>query len=114
MLNALIETGRITLLSGALEPVAVPTGSGRPHDIHRCRACRTALWSDYGRRPAAPLRPRRHARRAREAAAGRAHLHAIEAAVDRAAKDIPAFEAYTDTKAVWPAASLGCRRAILG
>ena len=52
VLNALIETGRITLLSGALEPVAVPTGSGRPHDIHRCRACRTALWSDYGRRPA--------------------------------------------------------------
>ena len=30
----------------------MPTDSGRPHDIYRCRTCRTALWSDYGRRPA--------------------------------------------------------------
>ena len=52
VLNAMIETDRITLLSGDLEPVATPTDSGRPHDIHRCRACRTALWSDYGRRRA--------------------------------------------------------------
>jgi hypothetical protein len=52
VINALIETDRITLLSGMPEPVAVPTDSGRPHHIHRCRTCGTALWSDYGGRPA--------------------------------------------------------------
>ena len=51
VLNALIETDRIALLAGAPEPVAVPTDSGRPHDIYRCPACQTALWSDYGGRP---------------------------------------------------------------
>jgi hypothetical protein len=29
----------------------MPTDSGRPHDIHRCEACGTAVWSDYGGRP---------------------------------------------------------------
>jgi hypothetical protein len=33
VLNALIEADQVTLLSGNLEPVAVPTGSGRPHEI---------------------------------------------------------------------------------
>ena len=54
VINALIETDRITLLAGAPQPVGVPTDSGRPHEIHRCPVCRTALWSDYGGR--APLR----------------------------------------------------------
>jgi hypothetical protein len=51
VLNAIIETDRIELLAGAPVPVAMPTDSGRPHDIYRCPACQTALWSDYGRRP---------------------------------------------------------------
>ena len=33
VLNALIEADRVTLLSGNLEPVAVPTDSGRSHEI---------------------------------------------------------------------------------
>jgi hypothetical protein len=114
VLNALIETDRIGLLAGALESVAVPTDSGRPHDIHRCRACRIALWSDYGRRPAlrfvrvgaldepARLAPDVHIYT-------RSKLPWIELP-----KDVPAFEAYYDTKALWPAASLERRRAILG
>jgi len=36
VLNALIEAERVTLLSGNLEPIAVPTDSGRPHEIYRC------------------------------------------------------------------------------
>ncbi|MFI4933483.1 MAG: GFA family protein [Caulobacterales bacterium] len=51
VLNALIETDRIALVSGAPEAVGVPTDSGRPHDVYRCPVCQTALWSDYGRRP---------------------------------------------------------------
>jgi hypothetical protein len=35
VLNALIEADRVILLSGVPKPVAVPTDSGRPHEIHR-------------------------------------------------------------------------------
>lgn len=49
-LNALIERTEIQLEQG--EPIAfeLPTSSGRPHDLYACPTCRTALWSDYGRR----------------------------------------------------------------
>src|SRR5712675_992820 len=51
VINALIETDRITLRSGSVRPIAMPTDSGSPHHIHRCSSCHTALWSDYGGRP---------------------------------------------------------------
>ena len=51
-INALIETDRIELLRGEPTPVRMPTDSGRPHDIYRCADCGTAMWSDYGGRPA--------------------------------------------------------------
>jgi len=52
VINALIETSRIGLRSGAPVAVSMPTESGRPHDIYRCPSCQVAVWSDYGRRPA--------------------------------------------------------------
>src|SRR5262249_43240725 len=48
VLNALIEADRVILLSGNPKPVAVPTDSGRPHEIHRCPSCKVAVWSVYG------------------------------------------------------------------
>ena len=48
MLNALIEADRVTLLSGNVEPIAVPTDSGRPHVIYPCASCKVAVWSVYG------------------------------------------------------------------
>jgi hypothetical protein len=114
VLNALIETDRITLLSGEVEPVGVPTDSGRPHDIYRCRVCQTAVWSDYGRRPAlrfvrvgtlddpTALPPDVHI-------FTRSKLPWIELP-----QSVPAFDVYYDMKALWPAASLERRRQILG
>jgi hypothetical protein len=114
VLNALIETDRITLLAGDPEPVPVPTDSGRPHDIWRCPACRTALWSNYSGRaqlrfvrvgtlddPKA-LPPDVHIYT-------RSKLPWIELPAG-----VPAFAAYYDTKSLWPAASLERRRAVLG
>ena len=49
-INALIEAKHVKLTKGKPVPISMPTDSGRPHDIHRCAACQTALWSDYGRR----------------------------------------------------------------
>ena len=110
VLNALIETDRIALLRGEPRPVAMPTDSGRPHDVHRCPACGTALWSDYGARPA--LRfvrvgtlddPR--------ALPPDVHIYTRSKLPWIALPETtPAFEAYYDTKALWPPASLERRR----
>jgi hypothetical protein len=114
VINALIETDRITLLSGDPVPVAVPTESGRPHDIYRCRHCQTALWSDYGGRPAlrfvrvgtlddpAALPPDVHI-------FTRSKLPWI-----KLPETVPAFDVYYDMQALWPLTSLERRRAILG
>jgi hypothetical protein len=113
VINALIETDRISLLSGEPTPVVVPTDSGRPHEIYRCPACQTALWSDYGGRPAlrfvrvgtlddpAVLTPDVHIYT-------RSKLPWV-----RLPEGVPAFDVYYDMKALWPAAILARRRAIL-
>ena len=113
VLNALIETNRIAILAGEPEPVAVPTDTGRPHDIHRCPGCRTAVWSDYGRRPG--LRFVRVGTLDDPAAlAPDVHIYTRSKLPWVALPDrTPAFEAYYDPKALWPAASLERRRAIL-
>lgn len=50
VINAIIETSAIRLLRGTLEAVPIPREYA-PHDIYRCRKCKVAVWSDYGRRP---------------------------------------------------------------
>ena len=113
VLNALIETDRIILLSGELEPVPVPTDSGRPHDIYRCRICQTALSSDYGRRP--PLRFVRVGTLDDPAVPPDAHIFTrSKLPWVELPKSVPAFEVYYDMETLWPAASLERRRAILG
>ena len=109
---ALIETDRIALLAGAPEPITVRTDSGRPHDIYRCPICGTALWSDYGRRPALryvcvgtldePLPPD-------------AHIHTrSKLPWVGLPPGVPAFEGDYDARKLWPAESLARLRAILG
>jgi hypothetical protein len=46
-LNAMIEADRITLTSGAPEPVDTPSASGKGQKIFRCPKCRVAVWSNY-------------------------------------------------------------------
>lgn len=114
VLNALIESSRIEQLSGELEVISMPTDSGRPHDIYRCPRCRTALWSDYGRR-----RVLRFVRVGTldnpSALPPDVHIY-IRSKLPWVvlAKDVPSFEAYYEPQKVWPAASLERRRAILG
>src|SRR5437899_8336668 len=48
VLNALIETNRVQLLSGDPQPSSMPTDSGKPHRVFRCAQCGTAVWSEYG------------------------------------------------------------------
>lgn len=112
--NALIEADRVTLISGAPEPVCVPTESGRPHPIWRCPSCSTPVWSEYGGRP-------------------QVRFVCVGALDDPSAlppdvhiftrskqpwvvlpEGTPAFEIYYDTQSLWPAESLARRRAALG
>ena len=114
VLNAIIETDRIELTSGAPEPVRVPTDSGRPHDIYRCPRCKTAVWSDYGGRPKirfvrigtldepAGLPPDVHI-------FARSKLPWVK--LDDGA---PSFDVYYDMQTQWPPESLRRRQAILG
>ncbi|MGH6888816.1 MAG: GFA family protein [Rhizomicrobium sp.] len=111
VINAVIETDRIDILSGTPEPATVPTDSGRPHDIWRCPHCGTAVWSDYGRRPGlrfvrvgtlddpARLPPNAHI-------FTRSKLPWVGLP-----PDVPAFEVYYDTQSLWPAESRARRRA---
>jgi hypothetical protein len=114
VLNAITETDRIELLKGHPEPVAVPTDSGRSHDIYRCPACRVALWSDYGKR--LNLRFLRVGT-LDDAAAVEPDVHIfIRSKLPwvRLPDNARAFEIYYDMKKEWPPESLKRREAILG
>jgi hypothetical protein len=113
-INALIETDRIELVAGVPEPVSMPTDSGRPHDIHRCPACKVAVWSDYGRRPAL--------RFVRVATLDEPHAIVPDVHIYTRSKvpwvGLPdgarTFATYYDMQKEWPAESLARRKAILG
>lgn len=46
-LNALFEADRVTLTSGQVENITVPTPSGNGQIICRCGNCKVAVWSNY-------------------------------------------------------------------
>jgi hypothetical protein len=113
-LNAMIETDRVTLLSGDPRPVAMTTDSGRPHAVYRCPVCQTAVWSEYG--GIAKLRFVRVATLDDPAALPPdIHIYTRSKLPWVALPDgVPKFEAYYSSREVWPAASLERRRAIFG
>jgi len=114
VLNALIETDRVDVLSGQTALYGMPTDSGRSHEVARCASCGTAVWSHYGGlkklmfvrvgtldEPAA-LPPDVHIYT-------RSKLPWIALP-----PGVPAFEAYYDSKTLWPAESLARRRVLFG
>ena len=114
VLNALIETDRIELLSGEPIPITMPTDSGRPHDVYRCPKCLIAVWSDYGRRP--------NLRFVRVGTLDDPKALVPDVHIFTRSKqpwvglppDVPAVEVYYDMQKLWPAESLARRKAILG
>jgi hypothetical protein len=114
VLNALIETDRIDVLSGDPPAYAMPTDSGRPHTVFRCPDCGTAVWSEYG-----GLKVLRFVRVGTlddpQALPPDVHIY-IRSKLPwiTLPEGVPAFPAYYDSKTLWPAASLARRRAALG
>ena len=114
VLNALLETDRLILSQGHTVRSTMPTDSGRPHKIDRCSVCGTAVWSEYG-----GLEKLRFVRvgtlDAPEALVPDVHIYVRSKLPWVKLPDgVPAFEAYYDSKTLWPAASLERRRAIFG
>lgn len=105
VLNAIIETSAIKLLRGRLEAVPVPRDYA-PHDIYRCRKCKVALWSNYGRRP--QLRFVRVGT-LDDPSALKPDIHIYTRTKVpwlKLPKGTPAFRNYYETKKVWPRKSL--------
>jgi hypothetical protein len=113
VLNALIEADRVQV-EGEVAPSRMPTDSGAPHDIFRCTACGTALWSEYGGRT--QLRFMRVGTLERPSAiAPDVHIYTrSKQPWVRLPEGALAFEAYYDSRQVWPAESLARRKAALG
>jgi hypothetical protein len=114
VLNALIESDRVRLVSGDVDGARVPTDSGRPHVIYRCRSCKIAVWSNYG-----GVDKMRFVRIGTldEPAALTPDVHIyVRSKLPwvKSPEGVPAFEAYYDSKKLWPEASLERRRAIFG
>jgi hypothetical protein len=114
-LNALIESERVTLLSGKPMLIDTPSNSGKGQRIARCPVCQIAVWSHY-------------------AGAGD-KLSFVRVGTldesDRLPPDIhiytgskqpwvilppgtPALPEFYSSKQYWPAESLARRRAVLG
>jgi len=114
VLNALIEADRVEVLSGETQGYPQPTDSGRPHVIHRCAACGTALWSNYG-----GLTKLRFVRVGTldEPSSLKPDVHIYTRSKQpwvTLPEGVPAFEAYYSSKELWPAESLERRKAALG
>ena len=115
VLNALIEADQVTLLSGNLEPVAVPTDSGRPHEIYRCLSCKVAVWSVYG--GAGPKLRFVRVGTLDDPATVTPDVHIyVRSKLPWVTlpEGVPSFDAYYDSRKLWPPASLERRRSILG
>jgi hypothetical protein len=48
VLNAFIESNRVTLLKGQVTEIEIPSQSGMGQIIARCPKCLIAVWSHYG------------------------------------------------------------------
>jgi hypothetical protein len=114
VINALIETDRVEILSGETDAIEVPTDSGQPHAIHRCTACQIALWSHYGG-PKALSFMRVGTLDAPASLPPDVHIYTrSKLPWITLPPNAPAFEAYYDSKTLWPPESLARRKAIFG
>jgi len=113
VINAMIETAHIAVESGDINIVAMPSPSGRGHDIHRCAACQVAVWSDYGKRP--------FLRFLRVSTLDDAHAIKPDVHIFTRSKvpwmtlpqQVPAFDIFYDPEQVWTPESLVRRTVML-
>ena len=111
--NAMVETERLEILSGAPETIDTPSNSGKGQLVVRCPACRVALWSHYA--GAAMKIAFIRVGTLDEPDRLPPDIHIFTASKQPwvvLPPDTPAMEEYYDREKYWPAESLARRRAI--
>jgi len=105
VINLLIEADRVELLAGDPRPVDVPRDDGGNQRIYRCPDCQVAVFSEYGRPEVRFVR----AGTLDEPTGVTPDVHIYTRSKVgwlTLPESAPAFEAYYDSKTLWPAASL--------
>jgi hypothetical protein len=112
VINLLIEAARVELLAGVPQPVDVPRDDGSTQRIYRCPTCQVAVFSEYGRPEVRFVRGGTLDRPSE--VAPDVHIYTRSKVSWITLPDsVPAFEAYYDSKALWPADSLERLEAVL-
>ena len=112
VINLLIETTRVELVSGELVETVMPLNGGSPNTISRCSKCLIAVWSEYGR-------PQFRFVRAGtlddpSAVAPDVHIYTRSKLPWVAIPDgVPQFTEFYDRKTLWPAEALERSKAAL-
>jgi hypothetical protein len=112
VINVLIEADRVEVLSGEPQPVDVPRDDGSSQRIFRCPDCQVAVFSTY-------TRPELRFVRAGTlddptSVAPDVHIYTRSRLPwVTLPQGVPAFDAYYDSKSLWPPGSLERLRAAL-
>ena len=112
VINLLLETDRVEVLTGEPQPVDAPRDDGRAQRIFRCASCQVAVFSEYGWPELRFVR----AGTLDEPSAVRPDVHIFTKSKVpwvMLPDDTPAFDVYYDTRTLWPPASLQRLDAIL-
>jgi hypothetical protein len=111
VINLLIEADRVELVSGEPQPVDVPRDDGSTQRIFRCPSCQVAVYSQYGRTDV--LFVRAGTLDEPSAVSPDVHIYTRSKLPWVTLRDsLPAFEAFYDVRALWPAESLERARAL--
>jgi hypothetical protein len=105
VVNLLIETDRVELLTGEPHPVDVPRGGGKKQRIFRCPTCQVAVYSRY------TLAGVRFVRGGTlddpTSVEPDVHIYTrSKVGWVTLPEDVPAFPTYYDTEKLWPRESL--------
>jgi hypothetical protein len=112
VINLLIEADRVELLAGVPHPIDVPRDDGSKQRIFRCPTCQVAVFSEYGRPEVRFVRGGTLDQPS--GVVPDVHIFTKSKVGWVTLPDsAPAFEAYYDSKGLWPADSLERLKAVL-
>ena len=112
VINLLLDADRVEMIAGEPQPVDVWRDDGSTQRIHRCPTCQVAVFSEYGRPEVRFVR----AGTLDDPSSVRPDVHIYTRSKVpwvELPDSVPAFEAYYDSKTLWPPESLARLRAVM-
>jgi hypothetical protein len=112
VINLLIEAGRVEVTAGEPRAVDVPRDDGSAQRIHRCPSCQVAVFSEYTRPEV--LFVRAGTLDDPSGVAPDVHIYTrSKVPWVTLPGSVPAFEAYYDSRTLWPPESLERLKAVM-